>query len=136
MILTHLKFLKLFSWTFVFIFEIFLSLSVSQKFLTHKRMKKNWKNSKNRHFHQNSQKSTNVEFFQKYYYRSLILLLKCLWYDFGTHTTIFDDFMKIWKSIFFTKKKQFISKKIILFFKNINYGGPLYRRRNMNTSSI
>ena len=56
-------------------------------------------------------------FFQKFYYSSLILLLKCLWYDFGTHTTIFDDFMKIWKSIFFTKKKTIFFKKSIFFSK-------------------
>ena len=97
--------------------NLFLSLSVSQKFLTHKRMKKNKKIVKNRLFHQNFQKSTNVDFFQKFHYSSFILVLKCLWYDFGTHTTIFDDFMKIWKSIFFTKKKQFFSKKAFFFQK-------------------
>ena len=134
--MTHLKFLKLFSWTFEFIFEFFLSLSVSQKFLIHKRMKKNRKNSQKSTF---SPKFSKINkcwfFFQKFYYSSLISLLKCLWYDFGTHTTIFDDFMKIWKSIFFTKKNNFFQKKHF-FEKNINYGGPLYRRRNMNTASI
>ena len=50
----------------------------------------------------------------------------------------------IWKKTFvfqknlffrFSEKKIFFSQ-YFFFFKNINYGGPLYRRRNMNTSSI
>ena len=90
---------------------------------------------KNRLFHQNSQKSTNVDFFfQIFYYSSLILLLKCPWYDFGTHTIIFDGFMKIWKSIFLPKKTIFFKKSI--FFQKRQLWRTLYRRRNMNTSSI
>ena len=136
MILTHLKFLKLFSWTFVFIFEIIFWVCLfPRNFWPMKEWRKIEKIVKNRLFQQNSQKSTNVKFFQKFHYSSLILLLKYLCYDFGTHTTIFDDFMKIWKSIFFTKKNNLFQKRHF-FFKNINYGGTLYRRRNMNTSSI
>ena len=137
MILTHLKFLKLFLWTFVFIFEILFWVCLfPRNFLPIKEWRKIKKIVKNRLFYQNFQKSTNVDFFfQKFYYSCLLLLLKCLLYDFGTHMTIFDDFMKIWKSIFFTKKNIFFQKKHF-FFKNINDGGPLYERRNMNDSSI
>ena len=55
--------------------KFLLSLSVSQKFLTHEEWRKIEKIVKNRLFHQNFQKSTNVAFFQKFHYRSLILLL-------------------------------------------------------------
>ena len=137
MILTHLKFPKIIFVNFcIHFWNFFWVCLFSTNFWPIKEWRKIEKIVKNRLFHQNSQKSTNVKFFQKFHYRSLILLLKYLWYDFGTHTTIFDDFMKIWKSIFFTKKKNNFFQKKHFFFKNINYGGPLYRRRNMNTSSI
>ena len=55
--------------------------------------------------------------FQKSHYSSLILLLKCLWYHFGTHDNNFWWFYENLKKYFFTKKKQFFSKKAFFFSK-------------------
>ena len=138
MILTHLKFLKLFSWTFVFIFLkfLFLSLSVSQKFLTHKRMKKNQKNSKKSTFSPKLSKINKCWFFSKI---SLQLFdftpkvsLVWFWYSYDNFWWFYENLKKYF---FYQKKNNFFQKKHF-FFKNINYGRLLYRRRNMNTSSI
>ena len=136
MILTHLKFLKLFSWTFVFIFEFFWVCLFPRNFWPIKEWRKIEKIVKNRLFHQNSQKSTNVDFF------STILLqffdftpkvsLVWFWYSYDNFWWFYENLKKYF---FYQKKNNFFQKKHF-FFKNINYGGPLYRRRNMNTSSI
>ena len=117
MILTHLKFLKLFPWTFGFIFEFVSSLSVSQKFLTHKEWRKIKKIVKNRLFHQNSQKSTNVIFFSKIPLQFFDFTPKVcfvwFWYSYYNFWWFYENL----KKCFFYQKKTIFFKKSIFFSK-------------------
>ena len=125
MILTHLKFLKLFSWTFLFIFEFFLSLSVSQKFLTHKRMKKNRKNS---------QKSTFSAKFSKINKCWIFSKIPIQFFDFTSKVSLVwfwylrRFLMILWKfeKVFFLPKKKTIFFKKSIFFSKTSIMEDLY----------
>ena len=91
MILTYLKFLKLFSWTFVFIFTNFFWVCLFPRNF--------WPTKESR-------KIEKIIFF-------LVRILRGFW-----------------------PKKNFFLDFFWFFFKNINYGGSLYKRTDMNTSSI